>query len=561
MNKKILTLTAAGMVAAICGLGAVTATSPRFYQDDPILREIDTQDAGGAAESWLDLMYELSYNLFALPRHKPAGVRAQNVNTIDEVPDSSWFTNRIATRELTVDEIVRGPNVNVPPDPSRWTIWRSKMAGSHPGITAKDATGHIWFLEFDAPYYQNGQTAAPVMASKIFWALGYNQVESFITSVDPKVVDIDPEATFQRPNGKKTPITGADLDEFFHHVARQPDGTYRAFAGRMIPGKIIGRYRYQGTRPDDPNDLVPHEHRRELRALGVFGAWTNVTDFKADNTIDSLVKENGRTVVKHYLQDVGSSFGMCNDIYTWDVSWEWFYHGPTTAKRFFSLGFALSPWQTVKYTESPEIGKFEGDEFDPRKWRGHTPNAAIMEMRPDDAFWAARRVAAFTDEMLRAIVHTGEFSDPANEKAIADIMIKRRDKIVREYLPAVNPIVTPRLDRDQITFENAAVAAGVASAPEGYIASWFHFDNTTGEARPFAATSSHTTTIAVPAGLPTTTDSFVAIDLSANSREYPDWLRPARAYFRRDAAGWKLVGFDRVPDPSTKVTEYRQAAR
>jgi hypothetical protein len=243
------------------------------------------------------------------------------------------------------------------------------------------------------------------------------------------------------------------------------------------------------------------------------------------------------------------------------VSWEHFYHGPTTAKRFFSLGFALSPWQTVKYTEGPEIAKFEGDRFDPREWRGHTPNAALMEMRADDAFWAARRVGAFTDEMIRAIVHTGEFSDPADEKAIADIMIKRRDKIVRAYLPAVNPIVTPRLENDRLTFDNAAVAAGVADTPEGYIASWFHFDNATGETRPIASTSGPATTIGAPAGLPTTTGSFVAVDLSANERDYPGWLKPVRAYFRRDAQGWKLVGLDRMPEASPKGAEYRQAAR
>ena len=39
----------------------------------------------------------------------PANIRAKNVNTIDEVPDSSWFTNRIGTRALTADEVMRGP--------------------------------------------------------------------------------------------------------------------------------------------------------------------------------------------------------------------------------------------------------------------------------------------------------------------------------------------------------------------------------------------------------------------------------------------------------------------
>ena len=54
---------------------------------------------------------------------------------------------------------------------------------------------------------------------------------------------------------------------------------------------------------------MPHEHRRELRALKVFGAWTNLVDMKAGNTLDTLVTENGQRVVRHYLQDVGSTFG------------------------------------------------------------------------------------------------------------------------------------------------------------------------------------------------------------------------------------------------------------
>ena len=62
-------------------------------------------------------------------------------------------------------------------------------------------------------------------------------------------------------------------------------------------------------------------------------------------------------------------------------------------------------------------------------------------MRDDDAFWAARRVAAFTDDLIRAAVHTGEFSDPAAEKYLGDVLIKRRDKIASIYLTAVNPIV------------------------------------------------------------------------------------------------------------------------
>ena len=120
------------------------------------------------------------------------------------------------------------------------------------------------------------------MATKFFWALGYNQVESFITTFDPKRHGVRSE---KRPSGVRT-ASGRrsrrdDLDALLENVARKPDGTYRVVAGRLLPGKILGNFRYEGTRPDDPNDLVPHEHRRELRALRVFGAWTNLTDLKS----------------------------------------------------------------------------------------------------------------------------------------------------------------------------------------------------------------------------------------------------------------------------------------
>jgi len=538
------------LTAALAAGGRVVSTStPHFYPDDPMVRAPESQDASGAARSDMGDLYEMVDNLFVNPGYKPSGRRAQDLNTIDEVPDSSWFTNRIGARPLTIDEVVRGPLAGEPPDPSRWTVIREKTSGVHPGMTVRDGKGETWFVEFDPPYYPEGATAAVVMATKFFWALGYNQVESFITTFDAKKMAFDPKATLRRPNGKRTPFTRDDVDAVLEKVARRPDGTYRVVAGRLLPGKILGNFRYEGTRPDDPNDLVPHEHRRELRALRVFGAWTNLTDLKSLNTLDSLVNENGRLIVKHWLQDVGSTFGMCNDLHEWDLSWEHFHETDKLMKRMVSFGFALSPWQTVKYTEGPSIGKFEGDRFDPRTWRPQTPTIAYLELRDDDAFWAAQRIAAFSDEMIRAIIHTGEFSDPQAERAIADIMIKRRDKILKVYLPAVNPIVSPRLDASgRLAFDNAAVAAAVAEAPDGYRATWYQFDNATGTTRRLAETQSATTAMDAPSGVPTVAGSFVQVDISADSRQHASWQRPIRTHFRRDANGWTLVGLERLPD-------------
>ena len=366
-----LSIVVIGLLAA-----GVSTQSPKFFPDDPIAREPESQDASKAAPYEQSTMYELLYNLFVISDYDPSGLRAKNLNTIDEVPDSNWFTNRVGARPISNDELVRAGNVGEPPDPSKWVLIREKTSGMHPGFTATDGKGQTWFIEFDPPHAPEGATAAVAIASKIFWALGYNQVESFLTTFDPAKSSIDPKATLRRPNGKRTPFTRDDVNAILEKVFRNADGTYRVIAGRLLPGKILGGFKYASTRPDDPNDLVPHQHRRELRALRVFGAWTNLTDMKGANTLDTLVTENGRTVVKHYLQDVGSTFGMCNRQHEWDISYEYFFDGDATRKRLLTLGFGLSPWQTVDYVEYPSVGKFEGKVFDPRTWRPQTPSQA-----------------------------------------------------------------------------------------------------------------------------------------------------------------------------------------
>jgi hypothetical protein len=518
--------------------------TPRFFDDDPLAREPDTEDASGAAPGDVGLAYELSYNLFVTAARTPSNTRALNANTIDEVPDSSWYINRLPN-QLPLADLVRGPNIGASPAPEKWSVIREKSSGFAPGFTARDARGETWFISFDPPSNPEGSTGALIVANRIFWALGYHQVESFLTEVDRNRVEIDPAATVRRPSGARTPFTRDDLNAVFERAAAGPRRVYRAVASRLLPGKILGPFRYQGTRPDDPNDIVPHEHRRELRALRVFGAWTNLTDLKAGNTLDTLVEEGGRAVVKHYVQDVGSTFGMgANGPHDWDEGWEYFYQGDTSLRRLLSFGFALSPWQTADYREFPSIGRFEGDRFDPITWRPHTPTRAYVELRADDAFWAARRVMAFSDEIIRALVETGEFTDAAAAEYLGDVLIKRRDAIGRAYIAPVNPIVDPVLDASSmLTFRNAAVDHGLAGPPGGYKAVWYTFDNLTGTTGLIGETSGQDR-IQAPGRLPAGT-SFVKVGLSATGAAQPAWAQPIDLYFRRAGDGWRLVGLDR----------------
>src|SRR5215211_3714487 len=124
---------------AVCASALLPAAAPRFFADDPLTREPESQDASAAQPIDIGLFYDLSYNLFVTAGAKPSGVQAGNVNTIDEVPDSGWFTNRILPRRLALEDLVRGPITGTPPNPEQWVLIREKSAGYSPGFTARDA--------------------------------------------------------------------------------------------------------------------------------------------------------------------------------------------------------------------------------------------------------------------------------------------------------------------------------------------------------------------------------------------------------------------------------------
>ena len=93
-------------------------------------------------------MLDATINLFSRPGLKEVG-RAEDVNTIDEVPDSNWFTNRAGTRPITADELFRGPSDDAGPAPGKWTV-SQKANGVTPGFTITDERNRRYFVKFDS---------------------------------------------------------------------------------------------------------------------------------------------------------------------------------------------------------------------------------------------------------------------------------------------------------------------------------------------------------------------------------------------------------------------------
>ena len=254
---------------------------------------------------------------------------------------------------------------------------------------------------------------------------------------------------------------------------------------RAVPGKPLGPHKYHGTRPDDPNDVIPHEDRRELRGYRVFSAWLNHDDSRSLNSIDSYVKNGDKGYLVHYLQDFSSAFGSGSD---WRrmiapqnprAGNEYVVELAPLAKTLFSLGIWERPWHKARYEIYPQVGAIEADFFDPDRWKPEYPNPAFDRMLPEDAAWAARIVARFTDEIVRAIVREGDFRAPEAEDHLVSTLLRRRDKVLDRYLRASNPLGDFRLEEGALVFTNHGEDAKLA-AVEGYEVEWFAFDNDAG---------------------------------------------------------------------------------
>jgi hypothetical protein len=219
-------------------------------------------------------------------------------------------------------------------------------------------------------------------------------------------------------------------------------------------------------------------------------------------------------------------------------------------RRLAMLGFPLEPWQRA---DDPRrlpaaVGRFGSEAFEPDGWKPEYPNRAFDNMRADDAFWGARIVSRFSDEAIRAVVAKARYSDPDVARYIGDALIERRNRIMRAWLTGVNPIVDPVLSADgTLTFENAAVSAGVATAPVEYRLQWSRFDNATDEATGAAVEARATEPRAAAPGALLSGGEFLTVAIETSHPDYPHWILPVRVYFRRAAAGgWDTVGLERT---------------
>lgn len=540
---------------ACLALAAFSLASPlraeKFLADDPLSVDRDDLPAEKPGSIELSTAWGVIEHSFS---HRPSGriPPAMNVNTLGEVPDSSWFENRIGVREMSLEELTRGPGRGDGPlMDAKWTVIAGKSQGITPGLTIRDGRGDVYFVKFDPIPYPNLSTSADVIVTRFFHALGYFVPEVTLAYFRPDQLELAPEAKLAVHGGKRRKLMPEDLKGILDQVPQLPDGRVRCVASKRLVGEALGPHKYVGTRSDDPNDLFPHEHRRELRGYRVFSAWLNHDDSRDVNSLDVYLADADGGHVKHHLIDFSSALGAGSDAerniapqglragneYVVDM-------GPIL-KTAASFGFWERPWRKLRYEEFPEVGRIEAAFFDPDAWKPEYPNPAFERMQPADAFWAARIVARFSDEAVRALVHTGQFSDPAAEKHLADTLIRRRDKIVARYFRSMNPLTGFRLaggdDAPALEFENTGEQAGLGKA-EAYEYEWFTLDNRTGRLDRLPS-KGETGVTSLP--LPPGGHSYLMARIRVRSATLPAWRKRVDVYVRKEAGSPHVVGLER----------------
>jgi hypothetical protein len=395
-----LTLTR-GAVAALLGAmlaAPVPALAPgRFdIRGRPVAAVDDTaRIAAPAVQAWSrnpayidDQFLQPADQLLAL---RETG-RALDLNCLDEVPASTWFT------PLPAD----APPVRLDRS-APLQVLGARLDGPDPFLVVRDGRGDRCWLDFDTPGAPELRTAAAVVSARLLRAAGFPVLDCDIESITRAALALAPGAGRTGEYWSQGSLRPEDLERFLTRVAAA-DGTIRVAASRLPTGMAIGSFPERGVRDDDPNDRIPHQNRRSLRGLAVLAAWLDYSTFREDRTLDVYLQPQG--YVRHFIRGLARTLGA----------------GPREPHEKAPEGF-------VALTDPG---------FDPRSWAPLDPCAFFQAMQWGDALWGVRRLLAVTTVEIQAAVAAGRLSDAEQAELLVSALIERRERIARAWLEPIN---------------------------------------------------------------------------------------------------------------------------
>ncbi len=466
------------LVLAIAACGTASPVgSVRFVNTPPVWKVNDRTDVPTqpAENPFYRPYYHFTSYLLLARRHLSLTreQRARGVNSLDEVPDSTWFTNRVGMREVTPAEVAQGAPGETPYENLPWTIKSAKEGGSVPGFICEDSKGRKFLLKFSPKDEPELDSAADVITARILWAAGYNVPSDHVVFFDRKDLVVG-DTAYKKIKGEKQPLTEQMVDDEFARALAQPTGKYRGTASLYITGKPLGGSHRLGTRKDDPNDVIPHELRRDQRGMAAFAAWLAHTDMKEDNTLESWEEDpadKSTHYVVHYHIDFGNSLGafprsnrrpqpdFTYEVDPYEFTWS-----------FLTLGLRRQPWEGRVDPEIPGLGMYSAEDYRPEGWKpnpiGHLP---VYVADRFDQFWGAKIIIEMTRAQLAAAIEQGKLTDPRAAPYLLETLIKRQRRTALHWFTKVNPVDDFVLETaDRVCFDDLIVKHHLADWPVTY---------------------------------------------------------------------------------------------
>jgi hypothetical protein len=447
MNTKLALARCSLLAAALAGASGCGAP-PRFALRPPVVKDSDDRPFPRALpeDSESDFANSLDVILLRPISHAflfEQGGEARNVNSLDEVPDSTWYTNRVVAPE----DLERGPCPAEDATPP-FKIRSSKTSGATPGFAVKDARGQKYMIKRDALLegQQEVGTAADAIVSRLYWAIGFNAPCNNVLYIDEKDMVIDEKSMETRAIGKKRPLKPEKVADALKTATRRADGKLRVSASRFIDGEPVGTWRTEGTRSDDPNDVIPHEDRRELRGERFLAAWVNHWDSRGPQSFDTFVRSPDKKggYVLHYFIDFSDSLGATPMRTRWPeprMGFTTVSNAPTIAADVLTFGLIRRPWDEVRVDPRfPNLGFFNVEHFEPMHYSPQTPLVRWARAQSSDLGWMARKIARFTTAHVKVAVKQGKWSNPAEEARLVELLMGRREKILRAAFSKSSPL-------------------------------------------------------------------------------------------------------------------------
>jgi len=200
-------------------------------------------------------------------------------------------------------------------------------------------------------------------------------------------------------------------------------------------------------------DDLGHENLRELRGVGLLGAWIGWFDSRFENNRLRIVRTENGDELRHFFTDLGGGLGKAV--------------GPLSR-------VCESPNQFGWFFTHPRIVQGPGRMTVPFRISGYEPiedTLAFERMTWDDARWMARWIGRLSEEQIRAALIASGF-DAAHVQIYAEKLISRRDRMIEDLeLRSEFPLLRPGGADPQLTFSAGQNHLPSAILPSGEVVS------------------------------------------------------------------------------------------